>query len=560
MRLRSNGINRTRTARHTLRLALSLALSGSLWTNIHAESPALIGAAQQPATAATSSELLPYPFPQAAASVQSAAKRQTVDPAAASRQLVKLVGLQTRAQTKLASTSVSSVPRLPALTSSIIAAQTQQPSSNGVVMASATEENSANQKTTEQTAVGIPPKLPAIPVLPSLRTNASKPATLSTDKPKAALTESLLDIEIPIDLAITGPALPTSAVSKPNTTVDSSKPSECTKGNCPSESTSKLAGVVQTCEPPQLIGSETIQSPKSSPNSSVNNSTVAKQPQLVRATKALSLKGEVGQTQAVSGPVSLNLNDSSTAPQNHPGTTERGAVLHLSSGSDYAEIKSATHSTISKLPMQVRIEGEPAPVVSSTGSRSGSLLQSAPMMPLKQPIGQVLAPQATPAVSPDGQATSQPKNQTNSPLSVGLQESTTLSTEYSIAELSVEHPSICQLLKTSERSISVIGMRPGTTRIALISYDAQGERAVDVREVAVGESSPTEVNLPELVKEVSRTVKQMFPKSDVRIVAYQDYVLVQGYTNYESDAKKILALVRKTSLFPVVDQLTTSGN
>ena len=143
---------------------------------------------------------------------------------------------------------------------------------------------------------------------------------------------------------------------------------------------------------------------------------------------------------------------------------------------------------------------------------------------------------------------------------MGLQESATLSTEYSIAELSVEHPQICQLLKTSERSISVNGMRPGTTRIALISYHAQGERPVDVREVSVGETAPTEVDLPELVKEISQSVKQMFPKSDVQITAYQDYVMVQGYTNYESDAKKILALVRKTSLFPVVDQLTTSGN
>lgn len=51
-------------------------------------------------------------------------------------------------------------------------------------------------------------------------------------------------------------------------------------------------------------------------------------------------------------------------------------------------------------------------------------------------------------------------------LSVGLQESQALSAEYPIVELSVEHPTICQLMQTGEKSVSLIGMRPGSTRMA----------------------------------------------------------------------------------------------
>jgi Flp pilus assembly secretin CpaC len=145
-------------------------------------------------------------------------------------------------------------------------------------------------------------------------------------------------------------------------------------------------------------------------------------------------------------------------------------------------------------------------------------------------------------------------------VSLGLQESQAISTDYVISELSVEHPSICQLLKTSDRGVSVIGMRVGTTRIALISTDASGERRIEVRDVIVNADARGDVNLGNLAQEITQTVNQLYPKSDVQIVVEEDRLMVRGYTNYESDAKKILALVRKTSLAPVVDQLTTSGN
>ena len=133
-----------------------------------------------------------------------------------------------------------------------------------------------------------------------------------------------------------------------------------------------------------------------------------------------------------------------------------------------------------------------------------------------------------------------------------------MSSEFPIMELSVEHPTICQLMQTGEKSVSLIGMRPGSTRIAMVTVNNDGERQVELHEVLVGASASTEFSLPDLAKEVSRTVATMVPHSDVQVVAYEDYLVVHGFTPYESDAKKILSVVRKTSLVPVVDQLKTN--
>lgn len=209
--------------------------------------------------------------------------------------------------------------------------------------------------------------------------------------------------------------------------------------------------------------------------------------------------------------------------------------------------------------MQVRIEGEPAPLIAARSTQP----QTTPKKSVKAMFASrtsVLPTVQDAPVEPKLSAPAASGMHTGESLSVGLQESLALSTDYTIAEMSVEHPTICQLLKTSDQGVSLIGMRPGTTRIALISFDEQGDRVVEVREVSVGRSKPTEVSLSELAKELALAVDKMVPHSDVQIVAYKDYLLVHGFTNYESDAKQILSLVRKSSLVPVVDRLQTNGN
>lgn len=297
-------------------------------------------------------------------------------------------------------------------------------------------------------------------------------------------------------------------------------------------------------------------------------------PELVQVSKSMSIAKPVS-----SGPsVCLNFSDSPTAesansqaaessnePTGASSAGDRSASLHLSSAS---QIPLKTSPVAVPLPqgapgMQVHVEGEPAAVAAAqTVSGSDRDLPAAPLPSLEKKVKASLASrtiqlpdrESLALVEKHGQKVGQPGDT----LSVRLQESQALSAEYPITELSVEHPTICQLMQTGERSVSLIGMRPGSTRIALITVNGDGARQVKIHQVSVGTSTPTELSLPDLAKEISRTVTKMVPHSDVEIVAYTDYLLVHGFTPYESDAKKILSLVRKTSLVPVVDQLKTN--
>ncbi|MCA9159655.1 MAG: pilus assembly protein N-terminal domain-containing protein [Planctomycetales bacterium] len=356
------------------------------------------------------------------------------------------------------------------------------------------------------------------------------------------------------------------------------------------------AGLVQPSQPLQLssAAAESVLPPSGihqNASTTVARAPVGRIPELVQASKSMSVAKPISTRPSVS----LKLSDSPTAESTSshaavlnnesPGassTGDRSVSLHLSSASQ-VPLKASPVSV--QLPrrapgMQVRVEGEPAPLMTAQAIRgSDHDLPSAPLpsMAPKPRIASVaraelpslgkkvkasFASRTTQLPDREPLALVETREQKSGPpgetLSVGLQESQALSAEYPIMELSVEHPTICQLMQTGEKSVSLIGMRPGSTRIALITVNGNGDRQVEIHEVSVGTSAPSELGLAGLAKEISRAVAKMVPHSDVEIVAYSDYLLVHGFTPYESDAKKILALVRKTSLVPVVDQLKTN--
>lgn len=572
MRLRNICNNHTRIPRRALRIALAVALATGGCSALYGDNPLAGSPRPLPSVGAAEAELLPYPFAEMASPQSASPQALAEHRVGVSRQLVKLLGLDRPTQLAEANTTPRSkgpmtLPQaLPTMTLPTMGVALK-PVQGEVVTASATEE--------QHPAVQAAP-MPALPV-------AAAAAEVS-------LSESLLDIEIPTGLAMSSAAAKSCPQSE-----------HCGTTGLPS--LDPMSGVVQACEPPALHHSPTLASQAAAEvdvAKTKGTSPASRQPDIVRSPQAMSLTVNPQAAVKAAGSVSLNLNDSPSegqASETKKGTggsdNSRGAVLHLSSASDEVTLSTqvATSKTSAlpvapRLPMSVARLAEPvlsklsdapssperpadrSPMLEATPAASPQTRLAAAEKTLS-PVKAVLASRTSPVVSYGSNSDMTPRSSgpaiataraSSNALAVGLQESHTLSTDYSISELSVEHPNICQLLKTSDRSVSVIGMRPGATRIALVSYDSQGERTVDVREIAVGDSAVTSVNLPELAKEISRTVAHMYPKSDVQIVAYQDHVVVRGYTNYESDAKKILALVRKTSLAPVVDQLTTSGN
>jgi len=596
MRTRSNGLvcNQSIT-RRTARLALAIALSSGAWANVWADLPLPAFPTINAEAVSEGSGLLPYPF---AAGVPNAPSLQqagsgiqagAVGGSATSRQLVQLLGLRRQAtESKVSESKVSekntaklvevvqpvqsqlpTLPTLPQFNASLATAETM---ALAVIRASATDQQVVSETS---------PKPP-------------EPARATGDVVSHnQLCELLLDIQIPASVAIDGPQLSTegSQIAKVGA-------GEAKKPGQMDVDPNSRNGVVQACETPSLLGAESIQPPQP------KGALLAKQPELLRLSKPLSVAAS--KSEAPAGPVKFNLNDapaeiaSGTAPtqklaEKNGQASGRAAVLHLSSGSDDVTIHQSTKSSTpgsrtAKPMMQVRIEGEPGPAIAGMASPTDALVRPAAPLPLMEagnfpssvstasrssspqsmggansskPVNALLALHTVTGSSVGEEAGADPvqvRSQSLGLVSLGLQESQAISTDYVISELSVEHPSICQLLRTSDRSVSVIGMQVGTTRIALISMDASGQRRIEVRDVTVNADARGEVNLVHLAREISQTVNQLYPKSDVQIVVHEDRLMVRGYTNYESDAKKILALVRKTSLAPVVDQLTTSGN
>lgn len=141
-----------------------------------------------------------------------------------------------------------------------------------------------------------------------------------------------------------------------------------------------------------------------------------------------------------------------------------------------------------------------------------------------------------------------------SQLRVSVKDSVTLSSVEPIRALSVEHEDICQVLQSSDKTCSVIGLREGETRVALIS-EVNGQRQVQVHQVTVGNAKSQANDSGSLATGISQTISQLYPKSRVKVSTRGSQLVVGGTVDSNETAKKILSLVRKTTLSPVVDEL-----
>lgn len=598
MRLRSNCTSHKRTTRRALRMALTLALVAGPGIAHAAETlpPSFPAPLNDPAH--VEAGLLPYPFEQAGRAGQATRAEKV-------QRLVRLVGLQHGASSgeQFASSPQPLRSRLP-----LVELETLAPP---VVAASATgsDETTHGSSASQVTSKPATHQLPAAPTIPTIghsptlpvatthlpalalpgvaaaalpSTSAKPPVALPSNPSEAPIdllsdsfSESLIDIEIPAAVAQGASASSASSGSS----VEPSRRELTSTTSHMSDSVAN-AGLVKPTQPLQLLSAaaESVAPPSLASTTAVQ-APAARKPELVQASKPMSLSTPG----AADRSVTLSLNDSASDVPTAPRTGgQRSVELHLSSAS---QIPLKTPGTSPALPqrdagMQVRVEGEPAPLLAArAASQINRFAPSAPRPSMEsmprlstatraeesgagKKVKAMFASRTTPlhdrepVVHADGREHGSMLPAET--LSVGLQESQLLSTEFVIVELSVEHPTICQLMQTGETSVSLIGMRPGSTRIALITVNDDGERHVELREVTVATSTRSEPSLADMAKEISRKVAKMVPHSDVEIVAYNDYLLVHGFTPYESDAKKIVSLVRKTSLVPVVDQLKTN--
>jgi hypothetical protein len=141
-------------------------------------------------------------------------------------------------------------------------------------------------------------------------------------------------------------------------------------------------------------------------------------------------------------------------------------------------------------------------------------------------------------------------------VNIAVKKAVNLKTEKVLLGVSAERGEICQIIQTSDRGYTVIGLDEGATRIALIS-ELNGERHIEIQQVNVSSTAAAGSDLSSIAENIGQSIQQLYPSSTVRITARDQKLIVQGKVDSEQTARKVLGLVRKAALVPVVDELKT---
>ncbi len=254
----------------------------------------------------------------------------------------------------------------------------------------------------------------------------------------------------------------------------------------------------------------------------------------------------------------FSLSDSSS-PENQPvvQAISRSSGLLAAAVEPTRPLSSPTNSN----PMNVRIEGEPG---------FAKAINASPSLTTNKPISASPTPSTiatkSPSVGNSSRNATHKSVSDNTPdpipaigerLEVDLHEATNVETSNPISGLSIEHPELCQVLKSGERTISLVGLKAGQTRVALFTSDAAGDRKIEIRDVVIAGTETRQADMKSMAVDIGRSVHNMYPKSRIEVIAEAEGLTVQGYASTEDEAKKIISLVRRTSLQPVVDRLAT---
>lgn len=131
-----------------------------------------------------------------------------------------------------------------------------------------------------------------------------------------------------------------------------------------------------------------------------------------------------------------------------------------------------------------------------------------------------------------------------------------LSASSRIIEYSVEHPSICRLIRTGESTLSVVGLQEGSTRVAVVTASANGSpQTVEVRAVAVRGGGNKQVEQKDFARDITQTISKLYPRCQISVVNRGGEIVIRGFANTEKEARRILSMVRKATLSPVVDEV-----
>ncbi|QDS86581.1 hypothetical protein EC9_07480 [Rosistilla ulvae] len=142
---------------------------------------------------------------------------------------------------------------------------------------------------------------------------------------------------------------------------------------------------------------------------------------------------------------------------------------------------------------------------------------------------------------------------TRSQFTVSVAESRVLFAGNRIVRVSVEHPDVCNAVTTGKECVMVVGRKLGRTRVAIWT-DSTANLEPDLYVVEVdGEQGETEDQ--QLAGKMTVSVASMFSGAQVKVHAVEDGFVVSGAAETETQARKIMQVVRSACLRRVRDEL-----
>jgi hypothetical protein len=189
----------------------------------------------------------------------------------------------------------------------------------------------------------------------------------------------------------------------------------------------------------------------------------------------------------------------------------------------------------------------PNSLMPPNSSRSAAVASVSPALPIT-PIKSV-----EPAASQTELALRQHalRNQPEKTYDIESRGTYSIDTPFLVAAAASLDSNICTVFNNGN-SITIAGGSTGNTRVAIASQTGE-TRLIEVNVLPVGQQFSRPQSEIDQVKEL---IGKVFPDARVQIVSLPTgEVEVKGVTSTESDARKILELVRKVCLVPVHDRL-----
>ncbi len=551
--------------KRTLRLAFALAIASNIGASAFAQSdPSRLPEPPQVVSQSAHRLPLPYPF----------AEEQVPQTPGAGPRLLHLLGFSANQS----GNHPSQPPATPSLAAHATACSEANcppeaaPSSGvAVVQAAATQEKPTEAETTESLIdIDIPLGLPSPtneqpqPIVRPLRLTQEPAQLPGTSIPRAQTRKpSIVRNEKTISLKIEPQAEPES----------SGMPSELPK--------LQRAVVKQAPRQESLRETPKIELPDAETHFSLNDDD---EPTSVDAGAKHEETAGISFHLSGSAAVESSFSDSPLSTPKHANRQDvpkphlanssgreqnsRSGSLHLSSSTSTKLVAPPLASTAPKR-MQIRIEGSPAtPLAANVAPQLASKPAGMPRRTIVPVPAQrtrlenmVQASHASHVVKavPRPALPFYQDAKAGAKLTVATEDSLAIATKSPVLEFSVEHTDVCQVLRTSDKSVLLLGLKQGSTRIAVVTQDAAGDRSTQIHEVTVGAEETQHAELDQWAVNMSQALTRLYPNSHIEVVALGERLVVQGVAASESDANKILSLVRKVSLIPVVDQLRAKG-